>query len=315
MMKRRVCFAGGFREFGHFLLVAPVVVRQGDFSARRLRVYSMIMLIPFVNFLHHHSAPSLCNIESAIDLNFIFFTFVPILGSVFSSLVALGHSPSLLREQLLSLNVFWLFPSKIVTTTELSSHSLLSSVLVSHPLRPCRGDTVVLVTFVVFNSTAAPRLTLVLAHQRYIMSTQGPVRWQCHECNTAPHLCAITIKCTGVLSNGLQCEHEMCPHCKKDNDIPPPLSTGALRSPPIPATTIHLNTIPRTVPSMAPGGNSRNRDRRKYHQLARRLSTRPSRRGWWVCCSCRFANNPALSPERCPDCSHQKCRNCRAWLS
>jgi hypothetical protein len=169
----------------------------------------------------------------------------------------------------------------------------------------------VLGTFVVFNSTTAPRLTLVLARQRYIMSTGDPVKWQCHECKAAPHLVATTSKCTGVLPNGHQCPHVMCPDCKKDDDIPPPLGPGALRSPPIPATTVRSDTIPRTVPSMAPGGNSRNRDRRKYHQPAWRLSTRPSQRGWWVCSECRFTNSPHLSPERCTNCNHQKCRNCR----
>lgn len=50
-------------------------------------------------------------------------------------------------------------------------------------------------------------------------------KWQCHICKAGPHLCATSRKCTGVVGNGRKCGHEMCRHCKKDKDIPPPMGT------------------------------------------------------------------------------------------
>ena len=38
---------------------------------------------------------------------------------------------------------------------------------------------------------------------------------------------------------------------------------------------------------------------------------RPDMRGWWVCCDCKQANNPALAPEMCPADGHKKCGSCR----
>ncbi|KAK6439440.1 hypothetical protein LTR95_004347 [Oleoguttula sp. CCFEE 5521] len=38
-----------------------------------------------------------------------------------------------------------------------------------------------------------------------------------------------------------------------------------------------------------------------------------SMRGWWVCCICKNANNPALAPERCPIDGHYKGSHCAIY--
>ena len=149
------------------------------------------------------------------------------------------------------------------------------------------------------------------------MTAPSPEKWKCHVCQAGPHLCATTLRCTGVVL-GAQCPHEMCKECKKDGNITPPLAAtgGALRSPPNPATTLYTSaTMPRTVPDMAPArGNDRDRDRGKYHQPAMRLSSRPPPlTGWWICSNCESKNNPDLSPSRCVMCNHTRCPRCRPW--
>jgi hypothetical protein len=51
-----------------------------------------------------------------------------------------------------------------------------------------------------------------------------PTKWQCHLCQTGPHLTATTKCCTGVLRNGKQCGQIICDQCITDDDIPGPLS-------------------------------------------------------------------------------------------
>jgi hypothetical protein len=41
--------------------------------------------------------------------------------------------------------------------------------------------------------------------------------------------------------------------------------------------------------------------------------SRPSMRGWWMCCRCSQTNYPNLSASSCTKCNHTKCRYCQPW--
>jgi hypothetical protein len=55
-------------------------------------------------------------------------------------------------------------------------------------------------------------------------------KWQCHICKAGPHLYATTPSCTGVLSNSVQCGHQVCRDCRTDGEIPPQSGSGTFRS-------------------------------------------------------------------------------------
>lgn len=190
------------------------------------------------------------------------------------------------------------------------------SVIVPHSRCSRKVYTLVLAAFALFVYTSASHTHYFLDLQRKFMATQPPPppheKWQCHLCDGGPYLYANTSSCTGVLRNGTQCGHGVCHLCKKDNDIPPPISPGALRSPPTPAKTIYSTAMPRAVPSMAPG-TRRDGDRSKYHHHAMELNARPDATGWWICSSCDSLNNPELSCGRCTSCNHTKCPSCRPY--
>src|SRR2546423_6662839 len=92
-----------------------------------------------------------------------------------------------------------------------------------------------------------------------------PEMWQCHVCGEGPHLYALIKRCTGVSGNR-QCGHSMCPKCKKDGEIPPPIPTGGLRNAATPATTIYHSTMPRTKPNMVPPGNRVDGNSGRYYE-------------------------------------------------
>lgn len=171
-----------------------------------------------------------------------------------------------------------------------------------------------------------------------------PNRWQCHVCHGGPHLYAITTRCTSIRSNNLPCNHDFChDHCKKDNDIPPPLTTTQSSLP-------GLHATPKRSHSMLPTtlfGDSTNFARhsrmgrpdsssthppagkvsRKHHDSetfhTRRSAprnndaqcrSRPSMAGWWRCGFCSQMNNPALHTGRCWSCGHPgPCRCCTKY--
>ena len=45
--------------------------------------------------------------------------------------------------------------------------------------------------------------------------TTTPTRWYCHKCQTGPYSISAQTSCTNVI-NGHQCDHPMCPYCKKE---------------------------------------------------------------------------------------------------
>ena len=42
-----------------------------------------------------------------------------------------------------------------------------------------------------------------------------PTRWFCHECKSGPYDISAQTGCTNVI-NGSQCDHHMCPYCRKE---------------------------------------------------------------------------------------------------
>ena len=168
--------------------------------------------------------------------------------------------------------------------------------------------------------------------------TQGtlpnPTKWQCHVCNGGPHLWANTTRCTNIRSNNLPCNHDFChTFCKKDNDIPPPLSS-AQSSIPGPRSTSDRSrsTLPSTMVGNSTNVAAHSRTHRldggsahpcagsclrKHRSLGymspRRViprnndvqcRSRPSMSGWWKCCQCQNINNPALCAGKCTLCGH-----------
>jgi len=53
----------------------------------------------------------------------------------------------------------------------------------------------------------------------------APYFWQCHVCFGGPYLYANTTRCINIRSNELACSHDICEMCKRDKNIPAPLST------------------------------------------------------------------------------------------
>ncbi len=169
----------------------------------------------------------------------------------------------------------------------------------------------------------------------------NPVKWQCHVCNGGPYLWANTTRCTNIMSNNLPCNHDFChAHCKKDNDIPPPLSSPQSSIPGLRCTS---NRSRSTLPATLLGNSNDVAAHSRTHGLGGGLAhpsagnhlrkhrssgcisprrpvprnndaqcrSRPSMRGWWICCGCRNLNNPALCGGRCTVCGHPgPCPSC-----
>jgi len=160
-----------------------------------------------------------------------------------------------------------------------------------------------------------------------------PEMWQCHVCFGGPYLYAITTRCTNIRSNNLPCQHAFCEHCKKDREIPAPMTTTQSSIPGLGSTYYQ----PRlTLPEGLVGGSNRSanncrvnaRDSGSNHARAGQASrnnpdpgsaytyrtaplnhnpgcrSRPSPRGWWICGACRALNNPGLATGRCWNCPH-----------
>ena len=161
--------------------------------------------------------------------------------------------------------------------------------------------------------------------------------WKCHECGAGPHSITTQTRCSGtVASTGRRCVHDVCLKCPKNDAVPPPLTTkedwdktkdgiradagrsavplaGSVIAPP--ASGSPFGIVPYTDPRDNIG-----RARQAVHPSVllpdplrgRHLPTQDMR-GWWKCCHCRHVNNPALAPQRCSICSHDKCRGCTQY--
>ncbi len=171
----------------------------------------------------------------------------------------------------------------------------------------------------------------------------NPVKWQCHVCNGGPHLWANTTRCTNLRSDNRPCNHDFChAHCKKDNDIPPPLSSAQSSIPGLRCTSNRSRSVlPATLlgnptnvaahsythrldgGSARPCVGSRLRKHRSLEGMSTRRFTprnndaqcrsRPPMAGWWYCCRCSNLNNPDLCGGRCI-CGHtgpcERCTRC-----
>ena len=170
-----------------------------------------------------------------------------------------------------------------------------------------------------------------------------PIRWQCHVCLGGPHLYANTTRCTNVRSNNHPCNHDFChAHCKKDNDIPPPLTSTRSSPPGLGSGHQAHSTLPPPLTGRFRylGGytNVHNHGTSSARQCSRRNSrnhispeprqsrdsairttdvlprSRPSMTGWWECCHCRQLNNPGLRTGRCNLCAHPgPCVCCKVY--
>lgn len=161
----------------------------------------------------------------------------------------------------------------------------------------------------------------------------NPNKWQCHECHAGPYLYANTTRCTNIGSNNLPCNHDFChARCKKDNDIPPPLSSTQSSSPGLHSAPNHSSssrslTLPSYTANFAVNNRIQHRGGGSTHaradsQSRNCLSTprvtrdsavrnnvaadqsRPPMAGWWKCCACAQWNNPSLTAGRCAFCQH-----------
>jgi hypothetical protein len=146
-----------------------------------------------------------------------------------------------------------------------------------------------------------------------------PTNWQCDVCNAGPYLYKNTTRCS--------CNHDFnhaC--CKKDNDIPLPLTSpqsslpgaGATRSKPKSQTGVNgaisvnhhhpVTTPPQKRPRQLHRSRSAPKPTRTHQSLLPnndvQCGSRPSMRGWWTCCQCNQMNNPDLATGRCWNCQH-----------
>jgi hypothetical protein len=161
-----------------------------------------------------------------------------------------------------------------------------------------------------------------------------PEMWQCHICFGGPYLYANTTRCTNIRSNNLPCGHDFCHQfCKKDREIPAPMTTLQSSIPGLRSTYYQPHP---TLPKVPVGGSGRSADNRRVNGLdggsnyaragqasrnspdpgsayTRRSAplndnpgcrSRPSPRGYWMCCACKELNNPALAIGRCWSCQH-----------
>lgn len=142
----------------------------------------------------------------------------------------------------------------------------------------------------------------------------APNRWQCHICDGGPHLYATTTRCTNVI-DGRQCGHAMCQHCKRDNDIPPPLIPAPLTTRRAGFLSFGHGALDRqnnnsTTMTMTQSSNNHHRKRGYGGLPVFRHASGPTMVRWWRCHHCSYTNNPDLCPERCAGCDHYRCAHC-----
>ncbi len=255
----------------------------------------------------------------------IFHTF-HLFFAIFYSRLATGpqHSASPLQAVRLTTQLIKSLPSCLITNS-----SCVSRHIQVHPA------PVELSCHCPFSAI----LFIYLATAPMAATLPNPVKWQCHVCNGGPHLWANTTRCTAVLSSNLPCNHDFCHAlCKKDNDIPPPLTSpqsaipglhcnpNRSRSPVTPLgnfdnAAAHSRTHRLDGGSAHPRAGSRLRKHRSQGCMKPRRSvphnnneaqcrSRPSMAGWWKCCRCTSMNNPALCGGRCTICGHIACGLC-----
>lgn len=230
-----------------------------------------------------------------------------------------------------------LFPrdlfNRVLNLPELISFCHIVKVLCTHTHTNTHSTYAL---FLCFLSRLFLSATYYICHVANVMAgaLPNPVRWECHICNAGPYLYVNTTRCTNIRSNGLACDHDFChEHCKKDNDIQPPLSSAqssipGLRSAPnqvrstIPARWLRTSTnISKYNRQDRPdsgstrlrvGGPSYNHNPPEATSTLRfanrhddaQTTSRPSTAGWWRCGVCREANNPAMNTGRCWNCAH-----------
>jgi hypothetical protein len=216
-------------------------------------------------------------------------------------------------------------------------HILPSSLLSTHPVNNFLLWFFSFVTTILLSNQfhlSRPK-SMAGAQPRAQAVPPPPNKWQCHICHGGPHLYANTTRCTNIRSNNLPCNHDFCHTlCKKDNEIPPPLSSPQSS---LPGLRIAPNPIrsdmPRTPlgcsanfasheqrnrqngPSAHPhaGNPCETAQTRRFALLKNKAGcrSRPSPAGWWRCCCCSHLNNPAFNTGRCSLCPHPgPCRWC-----
>lgn len=213
-----------------------------------------------------------------------------------------------------------------VTSSSCVSRSIQVHSALVEVSRPCPFSAIIFIYFVTAPMAGTQPQTQA--------ALPNPIKWQCHVCNNGPHLWALTTRCT-------TCNHDFCHKlCKKDNDIPPPLSSAQSSIPglrctsnrprsALPATLLwnstnvaaHSRTHRLGGSSSHPCAGSRLRKNRSLECMSPRrsiprnndaqCSSRPSMRGWWKCCRCSNEVNPALCPGVCGVCGHSgPCISC-----